>query len=81
MTLTEWAAACSEELGLELTTEKADVDRILNLARDAAHQVARPAAPLTTYLLGIAVGRGADPAAAAALLTELADHQQPSDET
>lgn len=79
MTLTEWARACSDELGLDLTTEKADVDRILDLARDAAHQVARPAAPVTTYLLGIAVGQGADPVDAAARLTELANRQTPED--
>lgn len=43
-----------------------DVDRtaVLDLARDVAHGVARPAAPLTAYLVGVAVGRGADPAAA-----------------
>ena len=81
MTLTEWARACSDELGLDLTTEKPDVDRVLDLARDAAHQVARPAAPLTTYLLGVAVGRGADPADAAAKLTALANSQQRAEES
>ena len=42
-----------------------------------AHGVARPAAPLTTYLLGVAVGRGADPAQAAARLTALATTRTP----
>ena len=33
---------------------------MLDLARDAAHGVARPAAPLTTFLVGLAAGqRGA----------------------
>ncbi|MDQ3457112.1 MAG: DUF6457 domain-containing protein [Actinomycetota bacterium] len=45
---------------------------ILDVARDAAHGVARPAAPLTTYLLGIAVGRGADPVTTAQQITTLA---------
>jgi hypothetical protein len=36
-----------------------DVRLVLDLARDAAHGVARPAAPLTTFLLGLAAGRGA----------------------
>lgn len=80
MTLTEWARLCNDELGLDTDLAKADVDRILDLARDAAHQVARPAAPLTTFLLGIAVGRGADPATAAAQLTALANSQQPASE-
>jgi len=35
--------------------------------------VARPAAPLSAYLLGLAVGRGADPAQAATTLTGLAE--------
>ena len=45
---------------------------MLDLARDVAHQVLRPGAPVTAYLLGLAVGRGADPADAAARLSELA---------
>lgn len=46
-----------------------DRDLVLDLARDAAHGVARPAAPLTTFLVGLAAGlRGgsADDVAAAA---------------
>ncbi|WP_285733641.1 DUF6457 domain-containing protein [Nocardiopsis sp. ATB16-24] len=74
MTLTEWAEMVQGEL--ELTgmepLRKEDVDRVLDLARDAAHSVARPAAPLTTYLLGIAVGKGTDPSEAAELLSRLA---------
>jgi hypothetical protein len=52
-----------------------DADRraVLDLARDVAHGVVRPAAPLTTFLLGLAVGRGADVATAAATLTRLAE--------
>lgn len=75
MTLTEWAErVCAE---LELTEEigeftKNDVDRILDLAKDAAHSVARPAAPVTAYLLGFAVARGADPHRAAESLRRLA---------
>ncbi|MFC7329014.1 DUF6457 domain-containing protein [Marinactinospora rubrisoli] len=72
MTLTEWARRVCAELELSDQIDKADVDRILDLAKDAAHSVARPAAPLTTYLLGIAVGRGADPDEAAALVSRLA---------
>ncbi len=68
-TLEDWTDAVALELGLS-----PDLDRtlLLDLARDAAHGVARPAAPLTTYLLGVAVGRGADPAEAAARLSALA---------
>ena len=53
-----------------------DSELVLDLARDVAHGVMRPAAPLTAYLLGVAVGRGADPvtAAAATVYRRLAEH-------
>lgn len=80
MTLTEWAQLVCDELGLDDAVGEEDVTRILDLARDAAHSVARPAAPLTTYLLGIAVGRGAGPDAAAEALSRLAlAHRQDGD--
>src|SRR5690606_41967741 len=75
MTLVEWARLVSAELDLPEEMDKADVDRILDLAKDAAHSVARPAAPLTAFLMGIAVGRGADPAETAAALSRLAPAQ------
>ncbi|MEU1307491.1 NTP transferase domain-containing protein [Streptomyces cinnamoneus] len=71
--LDEWISAVKAELGIEL-----DVDRVglLDLARDAAHGVARPAAPLTTFLVGYAAAqRGGGPEAvaeAARLAGELA---------
>ena len=69
-TLEEWAEAVRANLGLE--SNVVDVTTVLDLARDAAHGVARPAAPLTTYLVGVAVGRGATPAEAAERIAELA---------
>ncbi|GAB3697082.1 DUF6457 domain-containing protein [Mariniluteicoccus flavus] len=45
---------------------------ILDLARDAARNVVRPSAPLTAFLVGIAVGRGQSLGSAAAKATELA---------
>ena len=49
-----------------------DSDAILDLARDAAHGVARPAAPISTFILGYAAAaRGLDAAAVAALASEL----------
>lgn len=66
----DWvAAACAE---LDLAPTEVDVRVVLDLARDVAHHVLRPGAPVTAYLLGIAVGRGADPATAAATLARLA---------
>lgn len=54
--LAAWADDVGRELGLGLTV---DVEVVLDLAGDAAHGVVRPAAPLTTFLVGVAVGRGA----------------------
>lgn len=68
-TLDDWTDAVVAELGLDAGPDRA---LVLDLARDAAHSVARPSAPLTTYLLGVAVGRGADPAGAARRLSALA---------
>jgi len=82
--LDEWITAVKNELGIEL-----DVDTValLDLARDAAHGVARPAAPLTTFLVGYAAakasGDGDGPAAvaeaarkAAALAQQWADENK-----
>ncbi|MEU5009230.1 NTP transferase domain-containing protein [Streptomyces sp. NPDC021749] len=52
--LDEWITAVKAELGIDLDV---DVAALLDLARDAAHGVARPAAPLTTFLIGYAAGR------------------------
>jgi len=68
-----WAARLAARLGLP--PEDVDVPAVLDLARDAAHAIARPAAPVTAYLVGIAVGRGASPAGAAAAARELWDGQ------
>ncbi|MDQ3986072.1 MAG: DUF6457 domain-containing protein [Actinomycetota bacterium] len=65
----EWVDGVAKELGVE---EEFDVDAILDLARVAAHEVERRAAPVTTYLVGLAVGRGADPDATFKRIEEMA---------
>ncbi|MEV0221979.1 NTP transferase domain-containing protein [Streptomyces sp. NPDC050704] len=52
--LDEWITAVKDELGIDLDV---DISILLDLARDAAHGVARPAAPLTTFLVGYAAAR------------------------
>ncbi len=54
--LERWAAALATELGLDPAA--VPTDDILDLARDVAHGVARPAAPLSTFLVGLAIGAG-----------------------
>lgn len=59
-----WLAQIAAELGVSADLPSA---ALLDLTRDVAHGVERKAAPLTTYLLGVAVGSGrlsADDAAA-----------------
>jgi hypothetical protein len=68
--LERWIAQVAGELGLSAKT--LDRDAVLDVARNTAHQVARPAAPLTTYLLGVAVGRGANLRVAAETVNRLA---------
>lgn len=61
--LDEWLTAAKQELGIELDVDTA---ALLDLARDAAHGVARPAAPLTTFLVGYAAAQaGGGPEAVA----------------
>jgi hypothetical protein len=73
-TLDSWIGAACAELGVNRAT--VDERVILDLARDAAHQVDRPAAPVTAFLLGLAVGAGRDLADVADLLTTLARNWQ-----
>ena len=51
----EWIEAAAQALGIP---RDLDVATILDVARDAAHGVERPAAPVTTYLMGFAVASG-----------------------
>ncbi|WP_433827798.1 DUF6457 domain-containing protein [Actinoplanes sp. CA-015351] len=58
--LDDWLAVIGPELGVR--PDEVPTDELLDVARDVAHNVLRPGAPVTAYLMGLAVGRGADPA-------------------
>jgi hypothetical protein len=66
-TLAEWLDAVRQYLDLDVPV---DVDAVLDLARAASHGVTRPAAPLTTFIAGYALGHGGRDAVT--LVTELA---------
>jgi hypothetical protein len=66
----DWTAAACADLGLDPAA--VDVRQVLDLARDAAHHVERPAAPITTFLFGVAVGTGMPADQVAARLRALA---------
>ncbi|MEF2975990.1 DUF6457 domain-containing protein [Subtercola sp. YIM 133946] len=63
--LRRWVAALADELAApgaskaRIDPDDVDIDRVLGLAGVAAHAVVRPAAPLTTYVVGYAAGLAA----------------------
>ena len=60
----DWIEELAAALGVEAPTPRETAD-LLDAARDVAHRVERRITPLSTYLLGISVGRRiADGAAA-----------------
>ncbi|MEO5533647.1 MAG: DUF6457 domain-containing protein [Pseudolysinimonas sp.] len=54
--LATWVDEVRTALGIDSAV---DITAVLGLAGVAAHAVVRPAAPLTTYLVGFAAGRAA----------------------
>lgn len=69
-TLEQWLQVACAELGIDPAS--VDLRAVLDLTRDVARGVDRPAAPVTAYLLGVAVGRGMPAAEGTARLTGLA---------
>lgn len=74
MNLHDWIDELCDAFDMDAEVDEA---LVLDLARDAAHNVERPAAPITTYLLGYAAGlQQANPEEVerlAAVATELAE--------
>lgn len=54
--LERWAQLLDQRLGLD--SQPVDVGLVLDIARDAAHGVTRPAAPVAAFMAGLAVARG-----------------------
>jgi hypothetical protein len=52
--LRDWAERLAAELGM--SEVPIDIDAVLGLAGRVAHTVVRPAAPLSTFLVGYAAG-------------------------
>lgn len=59
--MSEWVAEVCRDLELELKDQDATVNQVLDLTADVAHGVARPAAPVTAFLVGLAAGRSSRP--------------------
>ncbi len=66
----KWVQLVADELGVSGSIELA---ALLKITRDVAHQVARPAAPLTTYVIGTAMAGGVDMATVSAAVQRCLD--------
>ena len=74
-----WLRAAAIEIGVD-TAEYEDLEGpLLDLTRVIAHGPSRPAAPLTTFLVGLAAGMGADPETDIERLLDLAEEYDHSD--
>jgi hypothetical protein len=73
-TLQAWISAACAELGVQQSI--VDERAVLDLAREVAHQVDRPAAPVAAFLLGVAVGSGEQLRPAAERLLALTERWQ-----
>ena len=69
----DWLARAGAALGVpaEDVLPKDLRGEMLDLTGDIAHNVVRVAVPWTSYLMGVAVGRGASPAQALRIVREL----------
>jgi Domain of unknown function (DUF6457) len=70
-TLDQWWDQVTAALGIAEAAPSALMSQVLDLTRDVAHGVSRPAAPLTAFLVGVAVGAGSDPQEATRAVTAL----------
>lgn len=81
--LDDWSAELCKRFGL--APEDVPTPLILDLARDVAISVARPAAPLSAFVAGLVAGRAggtpADVRDAVAAITELAGAYSPEPAT
>ena len=74
MDATQWLTRLADQLGTEdAVPDEGAVRDLLDLTREVAHGVERVAGPLTTFLVGVAVGRGADLAAVLETASALLD--------
>jgi hypothetical protein len=79
MDMTQWLSRLGAELGTDdLPLDEAAITDLLDLTREAAHGVERVAGPLTTFLVGVAVGRGANVAVAVEAARALLDDPAPA---
>lgn len=69
----EWLTRVAAELGLDPAVVLDHEEDLLAMVSVAAHGQSRPGAPLSAFLAGVAVGRGAAASEVAARVAELAE--------
>ena len=74
-TVADFAAILTEELGL---TIEIDTTLLLDIARDVAHGVARPAAPVSTAIVGAALASGQNADAIKAAVARAIERAEPA---
>jgi|JI8StandDraft_1071087.scaffolds.fasta_scaffold00475_8 hypothetical protein len=74
--MTLWITQLAAELGVDPPVEIAD---LLDATRNIAHNVSRPAAPLSLYVLGLAAASGVDQAELVARVDALVEEWQRDD--
>jgi hypothetical protein len=70
-TLEDWWDQVTQALHVTSLAPPELMPQVLDLTREVAHGVSRPAAPLSAFLLGVAVGSGANPEAAGSRIAGL----------
>lgn len=74
-TVADFAAILTEELGLSI---EIDTTLLLDIARDVAHGVARPAAPVSTAIVGAALASGQNADAIKAAVARAIERAEPA---
>ena len=69
----EWLTRVAVELGVEPEVVLDHEQELLAMVSSVAHGPSRPGAPLSAFLAGVAVGRGAAASEVAARVAELAE--------
>jgi hypothetical protein len=76
-TMAEWTAAVCRELGLPESIDAQGLTAVvLDMTKDVAHEVARPAAPVTAFLVGLAAGRAEGASAVPGLAAQVSGMAQ-----
>ncbi|MFT4294415.1 MAG: DUF6457 domain-containing protein [Micropruina sp.] len=71
----DWLRQVADELGVDPADVLDHEDALLAMVAAVAHGPSRPGAPLSAFLAGVAVGRGASASEIAARVTALAQGQ------